>query len=100
VVVGHHWAVVHGLRSMVDREALVHRPQIVLRWTESTLLLSGAVLVHRVHTRVAGEGVFPYFSHDGAPADGELAVSLRGGAGVQLGRGKASLGHDDHDSRA
>ena len=84
----------------MDREALVHRPQTGLRWTESTLLLPGAVLVHRVHTRVAGEGVFPCFSHGGAPAGGKLTVSLRGSAGVQLGRGKASLGHGDHDSGA
>ena len=69
-------------------------------WTKSTLLLPGVVLVHRVHTWVAGEGVFPCFSHGGAAASGELAVSLRGGAGVQLGRGKASLGHGDHDSGA
>ena len=27
-------------------------------------------------------GVFPYFSRGGAPASGELAVSLYGGAGV------------------
>ena len=100
VVVGHHWANVHGLRSTVDREALVHRLQTGLRWTESTLLLPGAVLVHRVHTRVASEGVFPCFSRGGAPTGGELAMSLRGGAGVQLGRGKAFLGHDDHDSGA
>ena len=56
VVVGHHWAMVYGLRSTVDQEALVHGPQTRLQWTESTLLLSGMVLVHRVHARVAGEG--------------------------------------------
>ena len=43
-------------------------------------------------------GVFPCFSRGDAPASGELAVSLRGSAGVQLGRGKASPGHGDHDS--
>ena len=56
---------VHSSRAwawlMVDQEVLVHGPQIGLRWTESTLLLSGAVLVHRVHSRVAGEGGVPLF---------------------------------------
>jgi len=36
------------------------------------------------------------FSRGGAPAGGELAASLRGGAGVRLGRGKTSLGHGDY----
>ena len=45
----------------VDQEALVHGPQTGLRWTKSTLLLSGAVHVHRVHARVASEGSFPCF---------------------------------------
>ena len=37
------------------------------------------------------------FSHGGAPAGGELTMSPYGGAGVRLERGKASLGHGDHD---
>ena len=99
VVVGHHWAMVYGLRSTVDQEALVHGPQTGLRWTESTLLLSGVVLVHRVHARVAGEGGCSPVSPAAVflPAVSSL-VSLYGGAGVQLGRGKASLGHSDHDA--
>ena len=40
---------VHSSRAwawlMVDQEVLVHGPQIGLRWTESTLLLSGVVHV-------------------------------------------------------
>ena len=40
-------------------------------------------------------GVSPVSYRDGAPAGGELTVSPRGGAGVRLGRGKASLGHGD-----
>ena len=32
--------------------------------------------------RWPARGVFPYFSRGGAPASGELAVSLYGGAGV------------------
>ena len=43
-------------------------------------------------------GVFPCFSHGGAPVGGERPVSLRGGAGVQLGRGETSPGHGDHDA--
>ena len=45
-------------------------------------------------------GVPLFFSRGGAPAAGELAVSLRGKAGAQLGREKATLGHSDHDPRA
>ena len=42
-------------------------------------------------------GVFPCFSHGGAAASGELTMSLRGGAGVQLGREKATPGYGDCD---
>ena len=70
---------------MVDKEVLVHGLQTGLRWTESTLLLLGAVHVHRVHARVAGEGGFSPVS----PADVLLPaasslVSLCGGASAHL----------------
>ena len=88
----------------MDQEALVHGPQTGLQWIESTLLLLGAVLVHRVHSRVVGEGggnVFPVFlPRRRSYRRRALLVSLRGGAGAQLGRGKATLGHDDHDPGA
>ena len=58
---GSYWAVVYGLRSMVDQEKLVHGPQTGLRWTESTTLSSGMVYEHLVHARVAGEGGVPLF---------------------------------------
>jgi len=80
---------------MVDQETLVHGPQIGLRWTESTLLLSGAVHVHRVYARVAGEGGCSPVSPAAMllPAASSL-VSLRGGASAQLTRVEAppSLG--------
>ena len=67
---------VHSLRAwawlMVDQEVLVHGPQIDLRWTESTLLLSGAVLVHRVHSRVVGEGKFPLLPPGVFPPEANL----------------------------
>ena len=44
---------------------------------------------------MTSEGEVPCFSHSGAPAGGELAVSPCGGAGVRLGRGKTSPGHGD-----
>ena len=54
------------------------------------------VHVHRVHGHVAGEGrCSPVSYRGGAPSGGKLTVSPRGGAGVRLGRGKASLGHSD-----
>ena len=59
-------------------------------------LLLGSAHVHRAYARVAGEGgCSPVSYRGGAPAGGELTVSPRGGAGVRLGRGKASLGHGD-----
>ena len=45
----------------MDQEGLVHGPQTGLWWTESTLHLSGTVLVHQVYSRVAGEGAVPLF---------------------------------------
>ena len=69
----------------MDQETLVHGPQTGLQWTESTLLLSGTVHVHRVYARVAGEGGCSPISPTVVllPAASSL-VSLRGGASAQL----------------
>jgi len=95
---GLHWAMVHGSRSMVDSCA-------GLWWTASSsgeprppLSSLSMVHVHQVYVWVASEGGVPlFFSCGGAPAGGELTMSLPGGAGAQLGRGKATPGYGDCD---
>ena len=76
---------VHGLTAgrMVDQ---VHRLFSLAR-------LTCTELTHGWPAR----GCSPVFFRGGAPVDDECPVSLRGSAGVRLGRGKASPGHDSHD---
>ena len=93
---------VHGLRSTVDQVMLVHGPQTGLRWTESTHRLPGVVHALRVHAQVASEGGCSpvFFLRWHSCWRRASLVSLRGEAGAQLGRGKATLGHSDHDPGA
>ena len=84
VVYGGRKFTVHGPKagSMVDQ---VH-PSPLSLWSTCTGCMG---------MWPARGGVSPVSYHGGAPAGGELTVSPRGGAGVRLGRGKASLGHGD-----
>jgi hypothetical protein len=76
----------------VDQEALVHGLHIGLRWSGSTLLLSGAVHVHRVHAWFADEGSFPCFSRGCAFAGGELAGEPPWRRCCPIGEGKSFPG--------
>ena len=81
VAKGLYWAMVYGSRSTVDACA-------GLRWTESTLLLSSAVHVHRVQARTAGEGSLPCFSRGCAPAGDVLAGEPPWRRWCPIGEGK------------
>ena len=93
------------------------RPQHGSRWTNAhgpwtygrahgepspPSLLLGSAHVHRAHAGVSVRGgVSPIFLPRRRSCRRRASlVSLRGEAGAQLGRGKATLGHGDHDPRA
>jgi hypothetical protein len=97
LLLGFAHSTAHTVWLTVDQKAPVHGPLIGLRWTRSTLPSFSLWSMCTGCTRgLPARGVFPCFSRGCAFAGGELAGEPRGGAGVQLGRGKASPGHGDY----